>query len=92
MQEQNGMILVPAGQVRIGTTKEERQALGERFDCHPTWLNDDFARQEVDLPLLVISGLSMLAASLMVAVTLWAWAPLTDPLSNLFCSLTLVMR
>lgn len=48
-------------------------------------------RREVNLPLLAMSGLSVLAASIMVATVLNAWAPLMDPLAGLFSTLTLVV-
>ena len=47
--QQNGMILVPAGRSIVGTSDAERVALARRFDCHPTWLGDDLAKQEVTL-------------------------------------------
>ncbi len=48
-QEQNGMILVPARRLVVGTSEQERQELARRFDCHPTWLNDDLPRREADV-------------------------------------------
>jgi hypothetical protein len=36
MREQNGMVLVPAGEHVVGTSLQERAELAERFDCHPT--------------------------------------------------------
>ncbi len=47
--EQNGMILVPAGRWTVGTSVSERAELGKRFDCHPTWLGDDLSRHEATL-------------------------------------------
>jgi len=41
------MMFVPARQVTVGTSKEERAELAERFDCHPTWLNDDLPQRQV---------------------------------------------
>lgn len=49
-------------------------------------------RRAVDMPLLAMSGLSVMAASILLAMVLNAWAPLMDPLAGLFSSLTLVMR
>ena len=43
-------------------------------------------------PLLVGSGLSALAASIMLLLAVEAWASLADPLLNLFDTLTLVMQ
>jgi formylglycine-generating enzyme required for sulfatase activity len=48
-EEQNGMVLVPAGRAIVGTNDAERRELAKRFDCHPTWLDDDLPRQEVAL-------------------------------------------
>lgn len=48
-EEQNGMILVPAGRWTVGTSMSERAELGKRFDCHPTWLGDDLPRHEATL-------------------------------------------
>lgn len=48
-EEQNGMLLIPAGRVTVGTSEAERAEIAKRFDCHPTWLGDDFARREVAL-------------------------------------------
>lgn len=48
-EEQNGMVLVPAGRWTIGTSESERAELGKRFDCHPTWLGDDLPRREAAL-------------------------------------------
>jgi len=48
-REENGMVLVPAAEVVVGTTPEARAALGERFACHPTWLNDDLPHRRVKL-------------------------------------------
>ena len=49
MGEQNGMVWVPPGERTVGTSPEERAALGKRFDCHPTWLNDDLPKHAVKL-------------------------------------------
>ena len=49
-------------------------------------------RRETDVPWLVLSGLSALAASVMLAVTVDCWQSLTDPMAGLFTSLTLVMQ
>ncbi len=49
VKEENGMVLIPAGEVVVGTTPETRAELAERFACHPTWLNDDLPRQRVKL-------------------------------------------
>ena len=43
-------------------------------------------------PMVVFSGVSVLAASIAVAVALSCWAALTDPLGGLFVSLTMVMQ
>jgi formylglycine-generating enzyme required for sulfatase activity/acetyl esterase/lipase len=48
-EEQNGMVLITARRVIVGTSQEERQELARRYDCHPTWLNDDLPRHEVAL-------------------------------------------
>ncbi len=47
--QQAGMVLIPAGEVQVGTTRETRADLGERFGCHPTWLNDELPCQRVEL-------------------------------------------
>ena len=44
-----GMVLIPAGEVLVGTTLEARADLAERFACHPTWLNDDLRRERIEL-------------------------------------------
>ena len=49
------------------------------------------SRRDVDLPLVALSTASVLAASIVVVVTLRAWAPLLDPLSGIFASLSMVM-
>jgi formylglycine-generating enzyme required for sulfatase activity len=46
----NGMVLVPGGKSIVGTSETERAELGERFDCHPTWLGDDLPKHEISLP------------------------------------------
>jgi hypothetical protein len=40
------MVRIAARRVVVGTTESQRQALAKRFDCHPTWLNDDSPRRE----------------------------------------------
>jgi len=50
MKEQNGMVQVPACEVTLGTDAQARAALAKRFDCHPTWLNDDLPKRTVKLP------------------------------------------
>lgn len=49
-------------------------------------------RRESDMPWYVCSGLSVLAASVMLVVALDSWQSLTDPLAGLFSSLTMVMQ
>jgi formylglycine-generating enzyme required for sulfatase activity len=49
VKEEKGMVLIPAGDVVLGTTPEERADLAGRFACHPTWLNDELPRQRVKL-------------------------------------------
>ncbi len=51
-REQGGMVLIPGGEVVVGTTPETRAALAGRFNCHPTWLNDDLPHQRVELDAL----------------------------------------
>ena len=46
----NGMVLVPACKNTVGTADAERAELGERFDCHATWMGDDLPKHEVLLP------------------------------------------
>ena len=48
--EEHKMVLVPAQRVVVGNSAAERQELARRFDCHPTWLNDDLPKHEVSLP------------------------------------------
>jgi hypothetical protein len=43
-------------------------------------------------PLLVFSGLSLLAASIVAVLAIQSWEMLADPLAGLFDSLTMVMR
>lgn len=45
----NGMIHVPGAERVVGTSLDERRALARRFDCDPTWLNDDLAKRAVHL-------------------------------------------
>lgn len=45
-EQRNGMILVSARKVIVGTSDTEQQELARRFDCHPTWLSDDLPRHE----------------------------------------------
>ena len=49
-------------------------------------------RRAVDMPLIVFSGLSVLAASIAAIVAVQAWSILSDPLAGLFQPLTLVMQ
>jgi hypothetical protein len=49
-------------------------------------------RREFELPWVVFSAVSVLAALLMVAVALDRWQSMTDPLAGLFSALTLVMQ
>ena len=49
VNQQAGMVLIPAGEVPVGTTAGTRADLAERFACHPTWLNDDLPYQRVEL-------------------------------------------
>jgi formylglycine-generating enzyme required for sulfatase activity len=49
-EEQNVMILIPSRRATVGTRLAERKRLAERFDCHPSWLNDDLPEHEVRLP------------------------------------------
>lgn len=44
------------------------------------------------VPLSVVAGACVLAASVMLALTLWAWSPLNDPLAGFFEPFTVVMR
>ncbi|MBL7038357.1 MAG: SUMF1/EgtB/PvdO family nonheme iron enzyme [Pirellulaceae bacterium] len=46
VQHQNGMVFVAARQVTVGTSEQERAEVAKRFDCHPTWLNDDLPRRQ----------------------------------------------
>lgn len=49
MKEQNGMVLIAAGEYVVGTNKAQRAKLAERIVCHPTWLNDDLPRHRAKL-------------------------------------------
>jgi len=49
-EERNGMLLIPTRQAVVGTDTAQREELAKRFDCHSTWLGDDLARHEVQLP------------------------------------------
>jgi len=49
-------------------------------------------RRDVELPLLVFSGVSLLAATIVVAVAVSLWAPLADPLAGLFRPCFVVMQ
>jgi hypothetical protein len=44
-----------------------------------------------EVPLLAVSGLSVLAATIVVVLAVDAWAPLVDPLAGLFTPLMMVM-
>ncbi len=46
----NGMVLIPARRVVVGSSEQQRQELAKRFDCHPTWLGDDLPQGETGLP------------------------------------------
>ncbi len=48
-KEQNGMVLLPAAEVAVGTSPQRRVELAKRFECHPTWLNDDLAGRKAKL-------------------------------------------
>ena len=48
-RQRNGMVFVAAREATVGTSQLERTELAERFDCHPTWLNDDLPRRQVDV-------------------------------------------
>ena len=45
-----GMVLISPRKTTVGTADAERAELGERFNCHPTWLGDDLPRHEVNVP------------------------------------------
>ena len=45
-----GMVLISARTATVGTCDAERVELGERFNCHPTWLGDDLPKREGDVP------------------------------------------
>jgi len=50
--EKNGMVLIPAREVTVGTSPEERAELAKRpftGNCHPTWLNDDLPKHAAKL-------------------------------------------
>ncbi|HUV67014.1 MAG TPA: SUMF1/EgtB/PvdO family nonheme iron enzyme [Sedimentisphaerales bacterium] len=49
-EQQNGMVLISARRVIVGTSQAERQELAKRYDFHPSWLNDDLPRHEVAFP------------------------------------------
>jgi hypothetical protein len=42
------------------------------------------APRTVDLPMLVFSGVSLVAASIGIALAVQAWSPLSDSLSGMF--------
>jgi hypothetical protein len=46
----------------------------------------------INPPLLIFSGLSLLAASIVAVLAIQSWEVLADPLSGLFDSLTMVMQ
>ncbi len=46
---QNGMVFVPAAERTVGTSLEERRSLAKRFDCDPTWLNDDLDARSLQI-------------------------------------------
>jgi len=48
-KEQAGMIHIPASEVTVGTTPEQRTKLAAQFDCHAAWLNDDLPARRVKL-------------------------------------------
>jgi hypothetical protein len=50
------------------------------------------AEHSINGPLAVVSGFSLLAASIMAAVAAQMWSELVDPLSVLFDSLMMVMQ
>ena len=43
------MVFVPHAARVVGTSPEEREALARRFDCDPTWLNDDLDKHAAQL-------------------------------------------
>jgi len=43
------MVLISEADVVVGTTLEERARVAERFECHPTWLNDDLPARRAKL-------------------------------------------
>jgi len=45
-----------------------------------------------NLPLWVVAGVSVLAASVVLFFALDAWGPMTDPLATLFSPLTMVVQ
>lgn len=49
IRERHGMVFVPGHELTVGTSPETRVALAERFDCHPTWLDDDLSGRKVEL-------------------------------------------
>ncbi len=46
-EQQDPMVLIPAGRLTVGTSRPQRARLAERFGCHPTWLGDDLPQHEV---------------------------------------------
>ena len=50
------------------------------------------AGQRADVPLWLFSGLSLVAASIVLLLAIQTWTAATDPLSALFDALTMVMQ
>jgi hypothetical protein len=72
-----------------------RDETGPRIDVTVGVL-DDLRRRAVrpvaDWPLCLFSGLSALAAVMVLAMAIQSWTAAVDPLSGLFDTLTMVMQ
>ncbi len=69
------MIFVPEGRWTVGTDAAERASLAARFDCHPTWLNDDQPKHEAHLPAFWIDRYPVTNAQYLAFVEATGHAP-----------------
>jgi len=61
-EEEDEMVLVPAGTAIVGTSTEEVQTLAERYDIHASWLAIESPRREVELAAFYIDRLPVTGA------------------------------
>ena len=56
-QQAHGMVLVPEGDVSVGTTEREKQRLSKQTGVHPSWFKDELPAGRMTLPVFWIDRL-----------------------------------